>query len=471
MPENDLFGMTATQSAGQARVPYVDQRVLMGSDIRRNAVPSQSYNAADGVRFFHPATRKGFGMTLGQLSKHLLLLGGIGSGKTNVFNLMLHQLLGSMNQNDVMLIFDTKGDFARKFYNPQNPCHILIGNGRAYRRYTSHWNVFQEILENQVPMADIELSAREIAAQLFRDRGSETQPFFASAATDLVAKVIIDFVRTYYRTRDASRLHNAELVAFFRSAGIKEYSAVLQKPENLDFRSAQMYIGDPDEPMNGQALGVFGEINSMVSDLFTGIFADGRDGLREVSMRRIVREKGRRVVFIEYDLSLGEVLGPIYRLLIDLALKEALGRATGEREPGSVYLVVDEFKLLPNLLHIDDALNFGRSLGVKVMAGLQSIQQLYDIYGESRGKSIAAGFMNSFCFQTWDTESRKYISERFGRNYSAVTYRIEGEPIRVQKDGFAVEDWDILKLGVGEAFVNMVGYEPFIYQFPEYNRG
>ena len=188
-------------------------------------------------------------------------------------------------------------------------------------------------------------------------------------------------------------------------------------------------------------------------------------------MRRIVREKGRRVVFIEYDLSLGEVLGPIYRLLIDLALKEALGRATGEREPGSVYLVVDEFKLLPNLLHIDDALNFGRSLGVKVMAGLQSIQQLFDIYGESRGKSIAAGFMNSFCFQTWDTESRKYISERFGRNYSAVTYRIEGEPIRVQKDGFAVEDWDILKLGVGEAFVNMVGYEPFIYQFPEYNRG
>ena len=469
MTQQDPFGMRTGNGAGRAQEPYVDRQVLFGSDIHRSKVPLQSYNKAqDGIRFYHPETRLAFGMTREQLSKHLLLLGGIGSGKTNVFDLILYQLLPGLGQDDVVLIFDTKGDFARDFYDRNNPGHVLIGNGRAYRGCTAHWNVFQEILEPGAILADVELSAREIAAQLFRDRGSETQPFFAAAATDLVAKVMIDFVRTYLRTGNASRLHNADLLAFFRSAGIREYSAILQKPGNEDFRSAQMYIGSPDAPLTGQALGVFGEINSMVSDLFTGIFADGKAGMEEVSLRRIVREKGRKTVFIEYDLSLGEVLGPVYRLLIDLALKEALGRFGDTEKQGNVYLVVDEFKLLPNLIHIDDALNFGRSLGVKVMAGLQSIQQLYDVYGESRGKAIAAGFMNSFCFQTWDTESRKYISERFGRNFSAVTYRTNGEPVKIQQEGYSVEDWDILGLGIGEAFVNLVECDPFIYQFPEY---
>ena len=93
-----------------------------------------------------------------------------------------------------------------------------------------------------------------------------------------------------------------------------------------------------------------------------------------------MRKKGGKILFIEYDLTSGSVLTPIYRLLIDLALKEALGRSRGH---GNVYIICDEFKLLPYLQHIEDAVNFGRSLGVKVVAGLQSISQLYELYGES----------------------------------------------------------------------------------------
>jgi type IV secretory pathway TraG/TraD family ATPase VirD4 len=156
---------------------------------------------------------------------------------------------------------------------------------------------------------------------------------------------------------------------------------------NPDFVSAQLYFGDPgrggDQKLTAQALGVFGYINAMLNDLFTGIFEDPYPG-GAISMRRLVRERGKNqgktVVFIEYDLSAGEVLGPMYRLLIDLAMKEALGQNTARN--GNVFFVVDEFKLLPNLMHIDDALNFGRSLGVKVFAGLQSIDQLFENYGE-----------------------------------------------------------------------------------------
>ena len=185
-------------------------------------------------------------------------------------------------------------------------------------------------------------------------------------------------------------------------------------------------------------------------------------------MKNIVREKGRKMVFVEYDLSIGETLGPMYRILFDLALKEALGGRVSNR--GNIYLIIDEFKLLPNLMHIDDALNFGRSLGVKVCAGLQSINQLYDIYGADRGKVLASGFMNSFCFQTFDLDSRKFVMERFGEKYENLAYQSRSLPVSVQRAGHVVEDWDILGLQVGQAYINLVGYSPFFFDFSEFEQ-
>ena len=136
-------------------------------------------------------------------------------------------------------------------------------------------------------------------------------------------------------------------------------------------------------------------------------------------MRKFVRSRGKKVLYIEYDLSIGSVLTPVYRLLFDMALKEALGRQNNQ---GNVYLICDEFKLLPHLQHIDDGVNFGRSLGVKIIAGLQSIEQLYEIYEESRGKNIAAGFSSIFAFKANDITTREYISNLFGKNIMLEQY-------------------------------------------------
>ena len=147
----------------------------------------------------------------------------------------------------------------------------------------------------------------------------------------------------------------------------------------MDMRSVLSYI----EGDSAQSQGVLAEMYSVVRDIFIGVFAE-KGGF---SIRNFVRRKGGRTLFIEYDLSIGSVLTPVYKIMFDLALKEALGQTNSK---GNVYLICDEFKLLPNLQHIDDGVNFGRSLGVKVFAGLQSIEQLYEIYGQSRGKNLAA---------------------------------------------------------------------------------
>ena len=391
------------------------------------------------------------------LSRHIVMIGGSGSGKTNVFNLTLDQLRRKKNENDIFIIFDTKGDFLRRFGRGGD---MVLGNGRDYRKISSRWNLFDDILADGNSPDDYELNAKELAASLFADRGSASQPFFANAARDIFANVIIYFIRCAEENNERKKLlNNRKLVQFFQEANSKIYIEIFSRYR--DMKSLISYIGDGT---GGQALGVLGELKSMVNDCFVGVFKDD-DQRGRFSMRQAVREKGGKAIFVEYDLTVGEVLTPIYRLLIDLALKEALGRS--EKERGNVYLILDELKLLPRLQHLDDALNFGRSMGVKVIAGLQSVNQLYDIYGEEKGIVIAGGFGTIWGFRTSDCVSREYISELFGKNTYCYTYTgPDHKPVKGEREGYVVESWDQLALKKGQAVIGIADEpDPFLFQF------
>lgn len=436
----------------------VETTVLYGNSIHLCTVPHHTARKENNplAVFYDSETNIPFGLSETAFSKHLLLLGGIGSGKTNCIYWIIDALLRKLTSRDLMLVFDSKGDFFQKFYNPWDPNHIVIGNHDRYAHNTRCWNIFDE-LRNPAGGFDSSsaLAAKEIAKSLFAGRESQNQPFFSLAATDVVAKVLQDF----YTHRPPEELNNAELVSFFRTANAEAYHRMIDR--NPEFESARDYFGTRGATLTPQTLGVMSYITTMVNDIFIGIFGDHRPG-RSFSMRELVRRKGRKIVFIEYDLNVGEILGPIYGLLYDLALKEALG---GREHSGNTYLICDELRIMPALKHLNDALNLGRSLGLKVIAGLQTINQLYDVYEEELGKTLAAGFMNSICLQTWDLDTRKFIADRFGDNYANLTFHSMNNPLSTQREGHVVEDWDILNLRVGEAFVNLNGEKPFRFRF------
>ena len=227
------------------------------------------------------------------------------------------------------------------------------------------------------------------------------------------------------------------------------------------YSSVLSYIGDGTTT---QALGVYAEMLGTVRKLLTADFAD--HGM--FSVRDFVRNKGGKLLFIEYDISIGETLAPVYSLLFDLALKEALGRGNMQ---GDVYLICDEFRLIPYLQHIDDGVNFGRSLGVKVIAGLQSINQLTEAYGEYRGKNILAGFSSVFAFRANDSFTRDYVVGLHGSNvvleqYKTITNSVHEE----RRNAHVVEDWHMNELSVGEAVVSLPFAKPFQYRFDLYRR-
>ncbi len=381
-------------------------------------------------------------------SKHLLFLGGIGMGKTNGIFQIVSQLRETMTQSDVMLIFDTKGDFYSSFYQKGD---IVISNDDKATGSDGpdFWNIFKEMGQTS-----LEEDSIEFARSLFLERSQRSnQPFFPNAARDLFTALLV------HASRSGNLRSNAQLRKFLDQSSAADIRAVLQTYEDL--KAITSYIADDRSP---QTQGVISEFQQLMREIFIGNFR--KDG--NLSIRNIIRNKGARIIFIEYDLGIGGMLTPIYSLLMDLAIKEALSRKKSE---GNVWFIIDEFRLIPNLEHIDDGVNFGRGLGVKFIIGVQNVEQVFDAYGEAQARNILSGFQTTIAFRVNDVTTRNFVQQLFGRNRKKETYiaAVQSRGIVEQvRDANVVEDWEISNLKVGEAIIGIVGYEPFLFKFDKF---
>jgi len=435
----------------------ISTRLLYGNSLSQNGPPGQVAGAKIKLTGTYSGKAAGFTLNDDVLSKHTMLIGGTGCGKTTLFYHFVSQIKRAMTKDDVMIIFDSKGDFYSKFYNKSTD--LVIGNSRQYSNESEHWNIYKEILADGWDERDFIINTQEVCKSFFEERTKNTtNAFFPNAARDLLAAVIISFIRRGIKDPEIKKeyFYNIKLKEFLDTSNADVIVDLFD--ESPDANAVLSYIsGD-----SAQSQGVLSEMYSVIREIFIGVFADKG----AFSMRDFVRSKGNKTLFIEYDLSIGSMLTPVYRLMFDLALKEALGR---NKPQGNVYLVCDEFKLLPHLRHIDDGVNFGRSLGVKVFAGVQSIEQLYEIYGQSRGRNIAAGFSSIYAFRANDVSTRDYVSGLFGKNVVLEKYqRLDNQMVEEKRNGQTVEDWDMNSLKVGEAIVGLPFSQPFRFYFNTY---
>ena len=95
----------------------INHEVIYGNLLEKNVPPPDTLKSAIRIQGEFQGHKSAFGISEEILSKHILLVGGTGSGKTNLFYHMVKQLKTKMTADDVMLIFDSKGDFHKKFFS------------------------------------------------------------------------------------------------------------------------------------------------------------------------------------------------------------------------------------------------------------------------------------------------------------------------------------------------------------------
>lgn len=388
------------------------------------------------------------------LSKSMLFTGGTGTGKTTALNGVVSELIGSLGPDDCMIVFDAKGDFRRQFCRDGIDV-VLSGDEHA----TAYWNMFREV---EVDGPDkLDANIREIANSFFDEKIRRSNaPFFPMAARDTLAAII-----TYInRTLVSNEQDHLELYQFLRDASLEDIVTCLSL--HPDLMGVLDYI-DASRGSPEQSQGVLSELRIVCNELLNNQFRQRGD----FSVRDFIRNGSGRILFLEYDLSVGSVMGPVYKTIFDLAIKETLGRreggpssrGAGYRPWGNVYFVADEFSLLRGLYHIQTGVNYARSLNSSYLIACQNCQQLFDIYGQEIARSIMSAFGTLVSFRTTDRATIEFIQDHSGSAREILAYRgadyTKGRTTSLITRK-VVEDWDILKLGVGEAIVSVPDYDP-----------
>lgn len=386
-------------------------------------------------------------------SKHLLFLGNIGTGKTNAISQVISQIKNQLTENDLMIVFDTKGDFYNQFF--QDGDIVISNDSSKFKGANDYWNIFSEItIDNS--LQSITENALEIASNLFADKVKHSSsPFFPQAAKDILAT----FLKVIATKQNKDVQNNEDLIEYFEISGKKELQQFFETYKQNKISS---YIS---KDAAAQADGVISELNQLLGEIFIGDFR--KKG--SLSMRDLVRKKGGKTIFLEYDISVGSILTPIYRLLFDLAIKETLSSSKREQAKGNVWFFIDEFSLLPNLKYLDNGINFGRSQGAKFIIGVQNIPQVYHEYGEDLGQSLLSGMRTVFSFHIDDIKSREFIQNRYGFAQKRFSYSDSfGKSVDSVVPMKVIEDWDISNLATGSAIVGLPDSNPFIFQFDEF---
>ena len=124
------------------------------------------------------------------LTMGLLFLGNAGQGKTNTMMSLTGQIFENLEENDLAVIFDLKGDYQETFYEDGDLILNALDDKYA-------WNIFEELL----PFLDNEylfdMRIKELCKYLYKGRESKEQPYFVNAARDITEYVIRYFLYDY----------------------------------------------------------------------------------------------------------------------------------------------------------------------------------------------------------------------------------------------------------------------------------
>jgi type IV secretory pathway TraG/TraD family ATPase VirD4 len=123
---------------------------------------------------------------------------------------------------------------------------------------------------------------------------------------------------------------------------------------------------------------------------------------------------------LDYPYREGSTTTPIFRLLIDLAAREALV----DQDRGS-YFILDEIAQVPKLQRLDELVNVGAGRNIQTFVTLQSVAQLREGYGDEGASAILSGLTSTILLRSDDPKSVEYVRSKIGREKEQYTAHVE----------------------------------------------
>lgn len=319
-------------------------------------------------------------------NRSILFIGKAGAGKTQAFFNLLLQIF---NFNETMIIYDRKPDFWNRFYDEIKDYLFYPKDERSLR-----WNIFEDIKDED----DIDFAIKSIIPV----NTEVKDPFWDTASRDILKAVFLKIL-TFEKPS------NKKLIDFLRiNSTADELFEELNEIAVNNGVNLEYYLKSKNT--TASIMSTFSaHTNKLLRKEF--YYEDGNFNVLDFIANIDTKNKGKKLFLVQTANESG-VYEVYFRLMIDLLIKEIKGLLNDSQR--RIWIGLDEFQSLGRLKEIEEGLAEGRSKGLSILLGTQSLAKVEEIYGKLLMRSLFQLLSTKVVLQYDEPEGAKFLADFFG---------------------------------------------------------
>jgi len=393
---------------------------------------------AEGGNAGHHLTICGLTFPRDLETKHILIMGTTGTGKSVLFNQIIARVRKRIRTHrtaEKMIVYDVKGEFLSKHFDPESDQVFYPFDARSLR-----WSFFNEL---RTP-PDFEI----ISQVVFKPpRETHADPFWNNAAKDVFAAGLRFLHAQGCRT-------NADIWNFF-SQGLEDIIRQL-KSLPVEDRGALKHI---ESKGSGPAASVISTLTEKISWFR---FVTDLDG--DFSFRDFIRRPGSGNLFLLNIKNYAETFRPLMTFAFDLMIRETLSLPDTTREENRrLWFCIDEIGSLDQISVLFELLTVGRSKGAGLVVANQDLGKIEDVYGKPNKMTFYNNFNTGFFLRLNDPDTAEFLSRSIGER--EIIKRMEGRQLSPKDigDRKTINDQDkIEKLMLPSEFMHIPDFRAIV---------
>jgi len=307
-------------------------------------------------------------------TKHFMVSGTTGSGKSNMIN---HLLKAIEERGDKAVIVDTTGGFVEKFYQEGRDTIL-----NPYDARTKDWCLWSEPLNHDYEFSDL-------AESLIEKHHNDV--FWGNASRETVVELL-----KCLKKEGLSLAHGLDMILNQPLQSLHKFLKDTSVATHFDPRSEKV------------ALTLRSNISIQLKCLLS--LQDIDHGFSVDDWIKDEHKPG--FLFLSGLPKQRAALRPLWSVWFNIAVKSVMDlRPDPNRR---IWFIVDELSSLNKLPCLDMALAEGRKYGACMVLGFQNMAQIQEIYGTRGTKSLSELMVNKFLFQAVDFDNALMLSRFFG---------------------------------------------------------
>ncbi len=319
-------------------------------------------------------------------NRSILFIGKAGAGKTQAFFNLLLQIF---KFNETMIIYDRKPDFWNRFYDESKDYLFYPKDER-----TLCWNIFNDIKDED----DIDFAIKSIIPV----NTEAKDPFWDNASRDLLKAVFLKIL-TFEKPS------NKKLIDFLRiNSTADELFEELNEITVNNGINLEYYLKSKNT--TASIMSTFSaHTNKLLRKEF--YYENGNFNVIDFIANIDTTNKGKKLFLVQTANESG-AYEVYFRLMIDLLIREIKGLLNNSER--RIWIGLDEFQSLGKLKEIEEGLAEGRSKGLAILLGTQSLAKVEEIYGKLLMRSLFQLLSTKIVLQYDEPEGAKFLSDFFG---------------------------------------------------------